>query len=93
MRTGADVELAFATTLGIREARTARLAEPGAQLDLRSRILGLLSERETLLIVDNCEHIIDAAAAYVEDILSATPTVRVLATSRAPLAIATSPCW
>ncbi|MEY9851314.1 putative ATPase/DNA-binding SARP family transcriptional activator [Leifsonia sp. EB41] len=87
VRTGADVELAFATTLGIREARTARLAEPGAQLDLRSRILGLLSERETLLIVDNCEHIIDAAAAYVEDILSATPTVRVLATSRAPLAI------
>lgn len=87
VRTGADVELAFATTLGIREARTARLAEPGAQLDLRSRILGLLSERETLLIVDNCEHIIDAAAAYVEDILSATPSVRVLATSRAPLAI------
>ncbi|MFE4470937.1 BTAD domain-containing putative transcriptional regulator [Leifsonia sp. NPDC056824] len=87
VRTGADVELAFATTLGIREARSARLAEPGAQLDLRSRILGLLSERETLLIVDNCEHIIDAAAAYIEDILSATPTVRVLATSRAPLAI------
>ncbi|QNE37408.1 ATP-binding protein [Leifsonia shinshuensis] len=87
VRTGADVELAFATTLGIREARAARLAEPGAQLDLRSRILGLLSERETLLIVDNCEHIIDAAAAYIEDILSATPTVGVLATSRAPLAI------
>ena len=87
VRSGDDIELAFASTLGIREARTARLAEPGAQLDLRSRILGLLSERETLLIVDNCEHIVDAAAAYVEDILSATPTVRVLATSRAPLAI------
>ncbi|WP_295120654.1 BTAD domain-containing putative transcriptional regulator [uncultured Leifsonia sp.] len=87
VRTGDDVELAFASTLGIREARTTRLAEPGAQLDLRSRILGLLSERETLLIVDNCEHIVDAAAAYIEDILSSTPTVRVLATSRAPLAI------
>lgn len=87
VRSGEDVELAFASTLGIREARTARPAEPGAALDLRSRILGLLSERETLLIVDNCEHIVDAAAAYIEDILSATPTVRVLATSRAPLAI------
>ncbi|MCI0156172.1 hypothetical protein KNO15_05620 [Leifsonia shinshuensis] len=87
VRTGDDVELAFASTLGIREARATRLADPGAQLDLRSRILGLLSERETLLIVDNCEHIVDAAAAYVEDILSSTPTVRVLATSRAPLSI------
>lgn len=87
VRTGDDVELAFASTLGIREARATRLADPGAQLDLRSRILGLLSERETLLIVDNCEHIVDAAAAYIEDILSSTPTVRVLATSRAPLAI------
>ena len=87
VRTGDDVELAFASTLGIREARATRLSDPGAQLDLRSRILGLLSERETLLIVDNCEHIVDAAAAYIEDILSSTPTVRVLATSRAPLAI------
>ncbi|MEV8212436.1 BTAD domain-containing putative transcriptional regulator [Leifsonia sp. NPDC077715] len=87
VRSGEDVELAFASTLGIREARATRPADPGAALDLRSRILGLLSERETLLIVDNCEHIVDAAAAYVQDILDSTTTVRVLATSRAPLAI------
>ncbi|GAA2066779.1 BTAD domain-containing putative transcriptional regulator [Leifsonia soli] len=87
VRSGEDVELAFASTLGIREARATRAADPGSQLDLRSRILGLLSERETLLIVDNCEHIVDAAAAYVQDILDSTTTVRVLATSRAPLAI------
>ncbi|WP_431198267.1 ATP-binding protein [Leifsonia xyli] len=87
VRSGEDVELAFASTLGIREARATRPTDPGAALDLRSRILGLLSERETLLIVDNCEHIVDAAAAYVQDILDSTTTVRVLATSRAPLAI------
>ncbi|WP_431218455.1 BTAD domain-containing putative transcriptional regulator [Leifsonia xyli] len=87
VRNGEDVELAFASTLGIREARAARPTDPGAQLDLRSRILGLLAERETLLIVDNCEHIVDAAAAYVRDILDSTTNVRVLATSRAPLAI------
>ncbi|WP_089876669.1 MULTISPECIES: ATP-binding protein [unclassified Leifsonia] len=87
VRSGEDVELAFASTLGIREARATRAADPGSQLDLRSRILGLLSERETLLIVDNCEHIVDAAAAYVQDILDSTTNVRVLATSRAPLAI------
>lgn len=87
VRTGEDVELAFASTLGIREARAARPTDPGAQLDLRSRILGVLAERETLLIVDNCEHIVDAVAAYVQDVLDATSTVRVLTTSRAPLAI------
>ncbi|WP_314149732.1 BTAD domain-containing putative transcriptional regulator, partial [uncultured Leifsonia sp.] len=87
VRTGDDLSLAFASTLGIREARTARPSEPGAMLDLRSRILGVLAERETLLIVDNCEHIVDAAAAYISDILDSTASVRVLATSRAPLAI------
>lgn len=87
VRTGEDLSLAFASTLGIREARTARPNEPGAMLDLRSRILGVLSERETLLIVDNCEHIVDAAAAYISDVLDSTAGVRVLATSRAPLAI------
>lgn len=87
VRSGDDIALAFASTLGIREARSLRASDPGSQLDLRSRILGLLAERETLLIVDNCEHIVDAAAAWVADILESTTTVRVLATSRAPLAI------
>ena len=87
VRSGEDVELAFASTLGIREARAARPSDLGALVDLRSRILAVLAERETLLIVDNCEHIVDAVAAYVQDVLAATTTVRVLATSRAPLAI------
>lgn len=87
VRSGDDIELAFASTLGIREARSVRPGDPGALVDLRSRILGVLAERETLLIVDNCEHIVDAAAAYIADILDATTSVRVLATSRSPLAI------
>lgn len=87
VRSAEDIELAFASTLGIREARTVRSGDPGALVDLHSRILGQLAERETLLIVDNCEHIVDAAAAYISDILESTTTVRVLATSRSPLAI------
>ncbi|MFK3669975.1 ATP-binding protein [Leifsonia aquatica] len=87
VRSAEDIELAFASTLGIREARSTRSGDPGALVDIHSRILGLLAERETLLIVDNCEHIVDAAATYIADILDATTTVRVLATSRAPLAI------
>ncbi|WP_223691200.1 AfsR/SARP family transcriptional regulator [Leifsonia poae] len=87
VRSADDITLAFASTLGIREARAVRLGDPGAGLDLRSRILALLAERETLLIVDNCEHIVDAAATWIADILESTTTVRVLATSRSPLAI------
>lgn len=87
VRDGDDVTLALASTLGIREAAATRPGDPGARVDLRSRILGVLGERETLLIVDNCEHIVDAAAAWIGDILESVATVRVLATSRAPLAI------
>ena len=87
VRDGDDVTLALASTLGIREAAATRTGDPGARVDLRSRILGVLGERETLLIVDNCEHIVDAAAAWISDILESVATVRVLATSRSPLAI------
>ena len=89
VRSGDDIGLALASTLGIREARSTRVQsiDPIARIDLRSRILGMLGERETLLIVDNCEHIVDAAAAWVADILDSTTNVRILATSRAPLAI------
>ena len=87
VRSGEDIELAFASTLGIREVRTARPHAPDLDIDVRSRILRALSENETLLIVDNCEHIIDAVAPYMSDILAATSRVRILTTSRSPLAI------
>lgn len=89
VRAGDDVTLALATTLGIREARVGRvrLGEPGVAADVRELILLALDERPTLLVVDNCEHVIDAAASWVADILASTENVRVLATSRSPLAI------
>lgn len=62
MRPGEDVTLALASTLGIREAGR-KLTDPAVHLDVRERILSVLGERDTLLIVDNCEHIADAAAA------------------------------
>ncbi|MCX7521774.1 BTAD domain-containing putative transcriptional regulator [Microbacterium sp. STN6] len=89
VRSADDITLALASTLGIREVTSSRLTltEPSARLDVRERILGVLRERATLLIVDNCEHVIDAAAGWIEEILAQAPNVRVLATSRAPLAI------
>jgi predicted ATPase/DNA-binding SARP family transcriptional activator len=67
----------------------------GAMLDARKRvdgdeldvIVGELGGRESLLLVDNCEHLIDAVAHLVAALLPRCPGLRVLATSREPLAV------
>nr|WP_243848689.1 BTAD domain-containing putative transcriptional regulator [Lysinibacter cavernae] len=83
-----DVGLMLATALGIHETSTAsRRADAIARLDLRSRIVAALSERPTLLVIDNCEHVIDSAAAWANDLLGAVSDLTLLTTSRSPLAI------
>ncbi|HEY0496915.1 MAG TPA: BTAD domain-containing putative transcriptional regulator [Kutzneria sp.] len=46
-----------------------------------------LATRNSLLVLDNCEHVIDAAADFAADLLTACPRLKVLATSREPLSI------
>jgi len=46
-----------------------------------------LSGRRVLVVLDNCEHVLDAVADVVEEILELSPTSRVLATSREGLAL------
>jgi predicted ATPase/DNA-binding SARP family transcriptional activator len=46
-----------------------------------------LTPRTGLLLLDNCEHVLDGAAAVVEELLAHCPDLRVLATSRAPLGV------
>lgn len=46
-----------------------------------------------VLVLDNCEHVIDAAARFVEALLVACPRLQVLATSREPLALAGERAW
>jgi predicted ATPase/class 3 adenylate cyclase/DNA-binding CsgD family transcriptional regulator len=58
--------------------------EPRSRPDLESLIEGLRF-RESLLILDNCEHVLDAVAEATNGIVSSCPGVRVLATSREPL--------
>jgi predicted ATPase/DNA-binding winged helix-turn-helix (wHTH) protein len=50
-----------------------------------SSLVAWLRDKRALIILDNCEHVINAAAATVEAILKGTPQVAVLATSREPL--------
>lgn len=67
----------------------------GAILDARKRVegdeldvlVGELGGRESLLLIDNCEHLIDAVAHLVAALLPRCPGLRVLATSREPLAV------
>ena len=58
-----------------------------ATRDLRDRLISFLTRRRMLLLVDNCEHVVDAAAALIDDILSRCPGITVIATSREALAI------
>jgi predicted ATPase/DNA-binding SARP family transcriptional activator len=52
-----------------------------------------LATREVLIVLDNCEHLIDACARLAEALLRAGPGVRVLATSREPLRCADEVAW
>jgi predicted ATPase/DNA-binding SARP family transcriptional activator len=51
------------------------------------RIAEVLGAGESLLVLDNCEHLIGAAAEFTNELLRRVPNLRVLATSREPLAI------
>ncbi|HEX6487927.1 MAG TPA: cyclic nucleotide-binding domain-containing protein [Candidatus Dormibacteraeota bacterium] len=53
----------------------------------RERIVRRLRDESGLLVIDNCEQVIDAAAELVESVLVAAPGIRVLATSQEPLAL------
>ncbi|OBG93336.1 transcriptional regulator [Mycobacterium sp. E3251] len=52
-----------------------------------------IAGRHMLLVLDNCEHVIDAAAAMVLALLGACSAVRILATSREPIRVAGETAW
>jgi predicted ATPase len=74
----AAVPAAIASTLGITQ-------QPGKTVS--ESVAAALEGRLRLLIIDNCEHVVDAAAELVEAILARSATVRILATSREGLGI------
>jgi predicted ATPase/DNA-binding CsgD family transcriptional regulator len=52
-----------------------------------------LAEREILIVIDNCEHLISACAQFVEAILQKCPNLKILATSREVLGITGEVAW
>ncbi|WP_198168528.1 BTAD domain-containing putative transcriptional regulator [Herbidospora yilanensis] len=81
----AEIAPAVLAAAGVRGPMfEARKRVEGGELDV---LVGELGRREGLLLVDNCEHLIDAVAHLVVALLSRCPELRVLATSREPLAV------
>ena len=65
--------------------------QPGrSTLDTLVRCVG---DRRMLLVLDNCEHLLDAIAALVIDVLGGCPAVTVVATSREPMGVAGEVTW
>ncbi|MGI5339039.1 BTAD domain-containing putative transcriptional regulator [Streptomyces sp. CA-181903] len=84
-----DVTHAALAGLGLRDALLggAPNAEPA------DRLVAAVRDREALLILDNCEHVIESAAVFAHRLLGACRRLRILATSREPLGITGEALW
>ena len=56
-------------------------------------LIAALRERPALLVLDNCEHVIDASAVLADALLRACPPLRILATSREALGVGGETAW
>ena len=88
---GADGDVAQATlaALGLRDA----LLGEAPNAEPMDRLIAAIREREMLLILDNCEHVIESAAAFAHRVLGECRRLRILATSREPLGITGEALW
>jgi predicted ATPase/class 3 adenylate cyclase len=80
----ASVPDAVAAVLGITQ-------QPG--MSVSDSVAAALEGRLRLLVLDNCEHVVDSVADLVEAILAASATVKVLATSREGIGVADEKLW
>jgi predicted ATPase/DNA-binding SARP family transcriptional activator len=82
-----DIAQAVLGSLGVRETHLLNQRTKLTQRDALGRLQDSLADKCAVLILDNCEHLIDASARLVDFLLGVCPQLRVLATSREPLAI------
>src|SRR6202011_4389163 len=88
----AEVRDGAVVTIAVLEALDLRDQAATTPLQILTALLG---ERQVLLLLDNCEHVIDSVAQVVTELLRAAPDLRMIATSREPLAVAgehVAPC-
>ncbi|NUR63716.1 MAG: AfsR/SARP family transcriptional regulator [Catenulispora sp.] len=88
---GADDDLAQAALAGLGLRDT--LLGDAPQAEPVERFVAAVRDRETLLILDNCEHVVEAAAVFAHRVLGECRKLRILATSREPLGITGEALW
>ncbi|MEV6827598.1 BTAD domain-containing putative transcriptional regulator [Amycolatopsis sp. NPDC051102] len=88
---GADGDVAQAT-LGALKLRDSLVGE-APDAEPTERVIAALRERSMLLVLDNCEHVIEAAATFAHRLLGECRRLRILATSREPLGITGEALW
>ena len=82
------IELATATTESAVEAVAAALAIEGRPgLGLTERLAEVLADVDAVLLLDNCEHVLEPVAALVECLLAGSPQLSIVATSRERLRV------
>jgi predicted ATPase/class 3 adenylate cyclase len=72
------VPVAVARALGLPD-------QPGRSTD--DTLIRFIGDRQVLIVLDNCEHLLDASASLARDLLGACPELRLLTTSREPIGI------
>ncbi|MCD5311212.1 BTAD domain-containing putative transcriptional regulator [Kineosporia babensis] len=86
---GGDVAHAALAALGPRDT----LLGESAGADPTARVIAAIGARDLLLILDNCEHLIEQAARFAHRVLGECPGLRILTTSREPLGITGEALW
>ncbi|GAA3035684.1 BTAD domain-containing putative transcriptional regulator [Streptosporangium longisporum] len=90
VRDGRQVPHVLLGALGLREGG---LLAPAGAAEPAARLVAALAARPSLLVLDNCEHVVGAVADLVARLLAGCPRLRVLATSREPLGITGENLW
>ncbi|MBE1606395.1 BTAD domain-containing putative transcriptional regulator [Actinopolymorpha pittospori] len=85
-----DVAQAVLSAAGVRETALLERTPISAQAagrDAVTLLVDALAHRRALLVLDNCEHVVAAAARLADSLLAACPGLRILGTSREPLSL------
>ncbi|WP_344056976.1 AfsR/SARP family transcriptional regulator, partial [Microbispora corallina] len=83
----ARVPSAVAAALGVRDTSQRDTSQRDGARGTVERLAEALRERRALIVLDTCEHLVEACARLAEELLGRCPGLRVLATSREPLAV------
>ena len=96
-RIGLDVVMVELAAVGNADAVPAAIAAAfelrDPDVDSLERVRELVGDRDLLLVVDNCEHLVAAAADAVASLLEGCEALRVLATSREALRVPGEVVW